>query len=224
MILSARKIRKQYFRDGRETNWFNAVEETDLTPEEGKITEIVGRSGSGKTTLGQMLAGLLTPTEGQVLLDGTDIYSLGDAELSRLRNKAIGVIPQGQTGLASLTVMENVLAPLNMYGEATAAAREYAAELLECLSIRDLREVYVSELSGGELRRMAVARALIRRPGIIIADEPTGDLDEITTEQVLSLFRRQAETGAAVLIITHDEAVARYADRTLRMEKGFLSE
>ena len=221
MKLKAESIRKQYFRDGKNTNWFNAVELTDLTLEEGRITEIEGRSGSGKTTLGQMLSGLLSPTEGRVMLDDQDIYSMEDGKRSRIRNQHIGVIPQGQTGLAGLTVLENVLLPIRMY-ERAEHVKPYAMQLLDRMEIGKLAGVYANELSGGELRRMAVARALIRHPEILIADEPTGDLDEETTRLVLSLFREQADEGTSVLIITHDAEVSSYADISYRMENGVL--
>ena len=221
MKLEAKGIRRQFFRNGKNTNWFNAVETTDFTLEEGRITEILGRSGSGKTTLSHMLAGLLTPTEGTVLLEGQDLYAMSDGERSRLRNRHIGVIPQGQTGLKSLTVLEKVLAPVLMY-EDPRESEAYARELLEKMEIAELGDVYANELSGGELRRMAVARALIRKPGILIADEPTGDLDNETTGLVLGLFRSLAEEGTAILMVTHDEEAFGYADRIYRMEKGVL--
>ena len=222
MKLTAESISRIFFRNGKNTNFFSAVEETDFSLEPGKLTEIVGRSGSGKTTLSNMLAGLLAPTSGRVLLDGRDLYALSDPERSKLRNEHIGVVPQGQTGLQSLTVLENVLMPAAMYGSA-ASKEKRAHELLSEMEIDDLCDVYSNELSGGELRRMAIARALINDPKVIIADEPTSDLDDDTTQKVLKLFRCLADDGAAVLIVTHEREALRYADLVYKMDKGVLS-
>ena len=210
MELRAEKITRRYFRQGKGTNVFTAVQETDLLLEAGKLTEIAGRSGSGKSTLLNMLAGLLEPTSGSVFLDGTDLYALSDEERARLRNRSMGIIPQGQTALRTLTVLENVLLPSGMYpaGEKDALTpeeREHRADtLLEDVHIAHLREVFPDELSGGERRRLAIARALIMQPGILLADEPTADLDDGNTKEVLQLLRKCADGGMAVLLVTHE--------------------
>lgn len=221
MELRAEGISRRYFRQGKGTNVFFAVKETDFTLPAGALTEIVGRSGSGKSTFLNMLAGLLAPTTGKVFLDGADLYALDDGERSRLRNRAIGVIPQGQTGLHSLTVLENVLLPCMLYG--AESRRDEAVDLLEKVGIAHLRDVYPNALSGGEMRRMAIARAMIRRPGILLADEPTGDLDDENTAEVLRLLRRAAGEGAAVLLVTHEKEAEAYADFLWRMNAGELS-
>lgn len=223
MKLKAEKIGRMYFRSSKNTNYFYAVESLDLELKEGCITAVTGRSGSGKTTLINMLCGLLTPSNGRVLLDDTDIYALSDKERSLVRNRHFGIIPQGQTGLQSLAVLENVMLPAAMYGKA-AGKRERAEKLLEELGIIDLREVYSNELSGGELRRMSVARALINEPEIIIADEPTADLDADTTVIVMDILKGCAEKGASVLLVTHDKDVLPYAGIIYTMEKGTLKE
>ncbi len=222
MKLTAKGISRRFFRNARNSNYFYAVEKTDLDLEEGKITVLIGRSGSGKTTLINMLAGVLTPTEGSVMLDGQDIYKLSDTDRSITRCRHIGYIPQGQTGLQSLTVLENVLAPSVMY-PSNSDQTKYAHELLNAMSIDDLSDIYSNELSGGELRRMSIARALINSPEIIIADEPTADLDNDTTSLVLGLFRQLADNGASVLIVTHESDVLSYADRVCKMDKGILN-
>lgn len=221
MELAAEKISRRYFRQGKGRNFFYAVQETDVTLTAGRLTEITGRSGSGKSTLLNMLAGLLEPTEGHVLLDGADLYAMEDRALSRLRNAAIGVIPQGQTGLHSLTVLENVKLPSMMYG-GEPCTDEWAEELLERVGIAGLRDVYPNELSGGEMRRLAIARALVMRPGILLADEPTGDLDDDNTKAVLALLRSCADEGAAVLLVTHETEAAAYADELYKMSDGVL--
>ena len=220
MELKAEGVSCRFFRGNGSANYFYAVEKMDFVLPPASLTEITGRSGSGKSTLLNMLAGLLAPTEGRVLLDGTDLYSLRDEERSRLRNRHIGVIPQGQTGLHSLTVLENVKLPYLLYGEAV--TDEAAMEMLERLDIAKLRDASPSELSGGEMRRMAIARALIRRPEILLADEPTGDLDDENTQTVLTLLRQAAEQGTAVLLVTHDREAEPYADRIYRMDGGVL--
>ena len=223
MELKAIGVSRRYFRQGKGKNFFYAVEKTDLTLASGVLTEITGRSGSGKSTLLNMLAGLLEPTEGQVLLDGANLYAMDDRERSRLRNASIGVIPQGQTGLHSLTVLENVKLPSLLYAKEP-CSDERAEELLDRVGIAELKDVYPNELSGGEMRRLAIARALVMKPGILLADEPTGDLDDENTREVLSLLRRCADEGAAVLLVTHETEAAAYADAVYKMSGGVLAE
>ena len=222
MRIVAENISRTFFRNGRDTNFFYAVKKTDFILEARKVTEIIGRSGSGKTTFSNMLCGLLEPTEGKVLIDGVDFYSLSDDERSLFRNQNMGIIPQGQTGLQSLTVLENILLPSVMY-PGKEDRKEKAVRMMEELQIGSLAEVYSNELSGGELRRMSIIRALINDPKVIIADEPTGDLDDETTEKVLRLLKEKAEQGAAVLLVTHDKEALKYVDEVYRMEQGVLT-
>ena len=222
MKLIAEGIEKRYDRLHGSSNYFCAVQKTDLTLEAGRLIEITGRSGSGKSTLLNMLAGLLQPTQGRVLLDGADLYALPDRQLSALRNRHIGVVPQGQTALHSLTVLENVLLPAQLQGRGP-LPEERARMLLEKVGIGPLAHVRPAELSGGELRRMAIARALIRQPDVLLADEPTGDLDDENTAAVLRLLRDAAREGAAVLLVTHEAEAVRYADAVYRMDAGALT-
>ena len=224
MILKADKVRKEFLRENRSagTNCFAAVTETDLALESGTLTVLTGRSGSGKSTLLNMLCGLSQPTGGRILLDDTDIYAQTDAALSRLRNEKFGVIPQGQTALHSLTVLENILLPFSLYGKSPDTA--YAETLLSRLDISALRDAKPAELSGGELRRMAIARAAVTKPAFLFADEPTGDLDDENTETVFRFLRESADGGASVLIVTHESGAAAYADRRFRMSAGVLTE
>lgn len=222
MSIRAEGVTKEYIRESKGTNRFFAVKETDITIESGALTVLMGRSGSGKSTLLNILAGLIVPSSGRVFLDETDLYALPDAELSRLRNKRIGVIPQGQTALHSLTVMENVMLPYTLYKDAGEKDEQYARYLLEQLDIAELAGAMPSELSGGELRRMAIARALVRKPGVILADEPTGDLDDENTETVFRCLKSFAQDGAAVLVVTHENGAEDYADRLLKMSAGTI--
>ena len=220
MELRAEGASRRFLRGSGSANTFYAVEKLDFSLPAATLTEITGRSGSGKTTLLNMLAGLLEPSEGKIWLDEIDLYALPDGPRSELRNRSIGVIPQGQTGLHSLTVLENVKLPYRLYGESV--SDEAAMELLERVGIAALHSAYPSELSGGEMRRLAIARALIRKPPILLADEPTGDLDDENTRAVLRLLRAAADAGTAVLLVTHEREAAAYADRIYRMDKGVL--
>lgn len=220
-MLRAEGISKNYYRKRDGSNVFTAVQPTDFELPEGQVTEITGRSGSGKSTLLNLLAGLLAPSTGKVWLDDADLYALPDGALSRLRNRRIGVIPQGQSGLHSLTVLENVLLPARLYGRGPVPEAR-ARQLLERMGIADLADVRPGDLSGGEMRRMAIARALILEPSVVLADEPTGDLDDGNTAAVLELLRDTARQGAAVLLVTHEAGAARYADAVYRMDGGRL--
>ncbi|MDO4533484.1 MAG: ABC transporter ATP-binding protein [Coriobacteriia bacterium] len=219
-MLVAQGVTKKFFRKGREeAQWFDAVSGADVSLAPGEFVVLMGRSGGGKSTLLNMLAGLLAPNEGCVQLNGQDLYALSDDELSWLRNEHIGVVPQGQTPLHSLTVVQNVTLPYLMY-RADDGVEARALELLESLGIRHLADSYPSELSGGEMRRMAIARALVCNPAVVLADEPTSDLDDENTQIVLQKLRDVADAGAAVLVATHDQAAIPFADRTLRIDGG----
>ena len=222
MILEAQGLTKDFPRAGKGSNVFTVVQPTDLTLRSGEMIEITGRSGSGKSTLLNMLAGMLTPTSGKVLLDGADLYSLDEESVAKLRNGKIGLIPQEHTALLSLTVLENVLLPSVLYHK-DAAPESRAKELLEKVGLTSLMDSKPNELSGGELRRMAIARAMLMKPGIILADEPTAGLDDENVIAVLELLRGAADDGAAVLLVTHEDEAAQYADRVLTMDGGKLS-
>ena len=220
MVLSAQGVSKRYLRKAEGSNHFFAVQKTDFTLQPGRLVMLTGRSGSGKTTLLHMLSGLLAPTEGKVLLDGQDLYALADQALSRLRNAHIAVIPQGKAAVASLSVLENICLPRLLYGAED--ARTEAMALMERLEIGHLADAAPSELSGGELRRMSIARALGQHAEVLLADEPTGDLDDESTHRVLGMLKEKAQSGAAVLLVTHEMEAARYADEVWRMDSGKL--
>ena len=221
MELRAEKISRDFLRPSAPQGFFMAVEETDFSLRAGALIAITGRSGSGKSTLLKMLAGLMEPGTGRVLLDDTDIYRLEEAELARLRNRQIGLAPQTLMALSSLTVQENVLLPCSLYGEAR-EAKPRAEQLMERLGIVHLRCADPTELSGGELRRLTLARALVRDSAVLLIDEPTGDLDDENTRLVLTLLREEAAHGKAVLLVTHEREAADYADSLYRMEAGRL--
>ncbi len=221
MKLRAEKISKTFYREGNRQKFFNAIEETTITLSEGSVTVIKGRSGSGKSTLLNIMGGLLQPDAGQVFLDDNSLYSLTDREMSRLRNRYIGIIPQGHTALRSLTVLENVMLPVHLYTPEQ-DVYDRAMQLLQRTGMETLADASPAELSGGELRRMAIARSLLQNPPILLADEPTGDLDDENTELVLQLIRQTADEGTAVLLVTHEAAAEAYADAVYTMQAGKL--
>lgn len=223
MIIEATGLTKEFARARGGKRLFTAVHPLDIGLEERQLTLVSGHSGSGKSTLANMLAGILTPTAGHVRLDGTDLYSLHDEELSRLRNERIGLIPQGHTALRALTVLDNVLLPSILYAKAEAPV-DRARELLAAVGLDDLADAAPTELSGGELRRMAIARALLMDPAIVLADEPTAGLDSANATAVLTLLRDAADRGTAVLVVSHEAEAQRFADRSYVMEDGHLRE
>jgi putative ABC transport system ATP-binding protein len=230
MVLKAEGISKTFRRVRNDSNIMTAVAETSITLEPGKIYVVSGPSGSGKSTLLNMLSGLLAPTTGKVLLDDRDLYALDDSELSAIRNQTMGFLPQGQTAIHSLTVLENVLVPYTLHGRHARKEKDFdtavsrAKALLSDIGIADLADVMPSELSGGEIRRMAIARALIHQPAFLFADEPTGDLDKQNTKVVLSLFRQLAHDGISVFLVSHDADAFPYADVIYEMEKGIIND
>ena len=223
MIIEATGLTKEFARARGGKRLFTAVHPLDIGLEERQLTVVSGHSGSGKSTLANMLAGILTPTAGHVRLDGTDLYSLRDEERSRLRNERIGLVPQGHTALRALTVLDNVLLPAILYSRDEAPA-DRARELLAAVGLGDLADAAPTELSGGELRRMAIARALLMDPAIVIADEPTAGLDSVNATAALTLLRDAADRGAAVLVVSHEAEAQRFADRSYVMEDGHLRE
>ena len=226
MRLEAAAVEKWFFRGKGDRNRFYAVQKTDLALASGKVTVLTGRSGSGKTTLMHMMAGLLVPDGGQVLLDGKDLYALDDASLSRLRNQTFGMIPQGADVMPELTVLENILLPrgicMRERDSAYAETKENCLRLLEQLEISGLLDVRAKELSGGERRRVCIARALASRPAVVFADEPTSDLDDESTRTALSVLRQAADDGCAVMIVSHDIEAMDYADEKRKMDAGHL--
>lgn len=221
MIIEATGLTKEFARARGGKRLFTAVHPLDIGLEERQLTVVSGHSGSGKSTLANMLAGILTPTAGYVRLDGADLYSLRDEELSCLRNERIGLVPQGHTALRALTVLDNVLLPSILYSRDEAPA-ERARELLAAVGLDDLADAAPTELSGGELRRMAIARALLMDPAIVVADEPTAGLDSANATAVLTLLRDAADRGTAVLVVSHEAEAQRFADRSYVMEDGHL--
>jgi putative ABC transport system ATP-binding protein len=189
----------------------------------GRLTAVMGPSGSGKSTLMHILAGLDRPTSGTVAVGGEEITSLGDTELTKLRRRHIGFVFQFFNLLPMLTAEENVLLPLSIAG--TKPDRGWVDGLLETVGLAERRSHRPSELSGGQQQRVAVARALVSRPTVLFADEPTGNLDSATGAEILRLLRSSVdERGQTVVMVTHDPRAAQIADSTFRLEDGLIVE
>ena len=199
-----------------------AVHNVSLEVGQGEFVVITGRSGSGKTTLLNLVAGLTRPTSGKVLLDGIEVWSLPDKEQSLLRNQRIGFVFQFASLLPTLTSLENVMLP-PMFAESQDKeyVKERAAYLLEQVGLSDKLESYPRQLSGGQQQRVVIARALMNEPELLLADEPTSDLDEVTEHEIMDLFRSiHAETGVTVLLVTHSAELGRYGTRSIQMAGG----
>ena len=197
-----------------------AVNNIDLQIRSGEIVAIMGRSGSGKSTAMHLLAGLEQPSDGHVFYKGDDIAGLGEDALALWRRENIGLIFQAFHLIPTLSALENVAFPLYPSGVG-ADERQRAAERLEMVGLADRATHRPSRLSGGEQQRVAIARALINNPGLILADEPTGNLDSETGSEILALFHRlRKEAGVSFLIVTHDDEVAATADRIIIMKDG----
>jgi putative ABC transport system ATP-binding protein len=196
---------------------------TSLAIQRGRAVALTGPSGSGKSTLLGLMAGLDAPTTGRIVLDGTTITALGEEALARLRGAKVGIVFQFFHLLPSLTAYENVLVPLEIAGVAHAAAR--ARTLLDLVGLRDRGHHHPSQLSGGEQQRVAIARALANDPPILLADEPTGNLDSVTGRQVIDLLMRvNRERGCTLVLVTHDADLAALADEVLVLRDGRLAE
>ena len=222
MELRAENISQDFLRDSAREGYIVAVAETDLCLSSGTVTAVMGRSGSGKSTLLHILGGLLPPVTGKVFVGATDLYALPEDARAELRSSGLGIVPQQLMSLRALTVRENVLLSALLYGREQGVSA-HADALMERLGIASLAHVYPSELSGGELRRMMIARALAGTPQILLLDEPTGDLDAENTRRVLELVRETADAGTAVLLVTHEGEAASYADVCYTMAEGRLT-
>jgi len=188
---------------------------------QGEAVAIVGVSGSGKSTLLGLLAGLDTPSAGRVLIDGHDLYALDEDGRAALRARMVGFVFQSFQLLPAMTALENVMLPLELAGEPR--ARDAAAAMLARVGLRDRMHHYPRQLSGGEQQRVAIARAFVTRPALLLADEPTGNLDQATGAQVIDLmFELNREKGATLVLVTHDESLSQRCSRVLRLAGGRL--
>ncbi|NWF85980.1 MAG: ABC transporter ATP-binding protein [Bryobacteraceae bacterium] len=196
----------------------------DFDIERGEFVAIMGASGSGKSTLLGLLAGLDSPTSGSIFIDGEEITGLDEDALAALRNRKIGFVFQSYQLIPTLTAEENVLLPAELAGEATTEALDRARQLLDTVGLAERRDHYPVQLSGGEQQRVALARAFMRKPPLLLADEPTGNLDSANGQHVLALLRDlNRSEGATLILVTHDKELAAHATRIITLKDGIIT-
>ncbi len=218
-LLIADNVQRRYRVGGGEVH---AVRGVSLTINAGEFVAIVGASGSGKSTLLHLLGAVDTPDSGRVHFEGRDITTLADADATRLRLERVGLVFQRFFLMPTLSASENVELPLAEAGAATAARRERAAELLRFVGLGERLDHRPTQLSGGEQQRVAIARALANRPALLLADEPTGELDAATGASIIALLKQLNADGLTCVLVTHDEALARSAQRVITMRDGHI--
>ncbi len=217
-VLRTEQLKKYY---GEGENQVHALDGIDLTVSQGEFVAIVGTSGSGKSTLLHMLGGLDKPTEGKVFIDGKDIFSLKKDERTIFRRRKIGFVFQAFNLIPVLNVYENIVFPIELDGNRI--DRNYIEHIITTLGLSEKKDSMPNQLSGGQQQRVAIARALATKPAILLADEPTGNLDSITSQDVLSLLKTTGQKlEQTMVMITHNEEIAQMADRILRIEDGRL--
>jgi putative ABC transport system ATP-binding protein len=221
IAIEAKGVKKSYADDDVRVD---AVRGVDLTIQRGEFVAIVGPSGSGKSTLLHLLGGLATPTDGTILVDGRDLGSLSDDELAAVRRDHIGFVFQAFNLIEVLSVEENLQVPATLVGLDRATATARIDELLALVGLTELRRKRPSQLSGGERQRVAIARALVLDPAVLLADEPTGNLDSVTSRQIIGLLHDLHRAGETIVLVTHDIKIAASAERLFVMRDGELSE
>lgn len=217
IILRAQVLRKIYQMDGLEVR---ALDGVSLEVFQGEFVAIVGKSGSGKSTLMHIIGCLDRPTSGQLFLGDQEISKLNSNQLSKIRNLKIGFVFQAYNLLPRTTALDNVCLPLVYAGFSRHAREERGREMLKLVGLTDRMEHLPNQLSGGQQQRVAIARALVTRPTIILADEPTGNLDSRSGEEIIALLHNLNLQGNTIVIVTHDEDLARQAKRIIRLEDG----
>ena len=219
-ILQTTELKKYY---GTKPNITKALDGVNLSVEQGEFVAIVGTSGSGKSTLLNMIGGLDVPTSGKVIVDGRDLSTLKDEQLTIFRRRKIGFIFQNYNLVPVLNVYENIVLPVELDGNKV--DKKFMKEVVQMLGLEDKLNNMPNNLSGGQQQRVAIARSLINNPSILLADEPTGNLDSTTSKEVLHMFkdlnRRQ---GITVILVTHDPKIAAFTDRAINMADGLICE
>ena len=221
-MIELRSVTKTY-EGAKAAPAVTALENVSLEVEEGEFLVVTGRSGSGKTTLLNVAAGLVRPTSGEVLLDGQDVWGLSDSHQSRLRSQKIGFVFQFPSLLPSLTVLENVALPLSFKGDQDKPEPQRPTELLDVVGLADKTGSYPRQLSAGQQQRVVIARALVNRPELLFADEPSSDLDEQTEGEIMALFKQiHGETGVTIVMVTHSVQLVTYGTRAIEMAAGAI--
>ena len=217
-IIETENLSKSFKRG---SNTLFAVKNVNFTLKEGDFVNIIGRSGSGKSTFLNLLSGLLKPTEGKIFAKGKDMSDFSDREISKYRNEIIGFVPQSLGTLPNLNVLENVSLPYYLF-KRDESAYEKAAMLLDLMGILHLKDDFAKNLSGGELKRVLIARSMINSPELLILDEPTSDLDKNTTMEIMDLLKKINSKGTALIIVTHELDILKYGNTLYQMEDGSL--
>lgn len=216
MILEGKNLRKTY---GFDDNKVDAIKNLSIDIEEGTFVAIVGRSGSGKSALLHVLGGLVEPNAGEVFLEGQSLYNMNDDTLTRLRRRRMGFVFQFFNLISTQNVLENIVLPIHLDNEQV--DNDYIEEVIQLLGLEDKKYAFIHELSGGQQQRVAIARALASKPAIIFADEPTGNLDAKSSQEVVDLLKiAQRKYHETVIMVTHDELIASIADRIITIEDG----
>jgi putative ABC transport system ATP-binding protein/lipoprotein-releasing system ATP-binding protein len=220
-MIEVKDIIKSYSIDDQT---FRAVDNVSLVVAQGDMTSIVGHSGSGKTTLLSLIGGLTKPDSGSIVIGKENILAMTDDDLSEFRNRKISFIYQFSSLIPTLTVLENVILP-TVFGTGQPDAVGYASELLGIVGLENKMNVYPSQLSGGQQRRVAIARAFVNLPELVLADEPTGDLDEETEEEMIQFFTSMnRDKGVTFLVVTHNTELAKRLGRQYKMHNGMIAE
>ncbi|MBT2292721.1 ABC transporter ATP-binding protein [Paenibacillus albidus] len=218
MILEGKKLCKYY---GEGESQVKAIDQVDFSVQQGEFISIVGQSGAGKSTLMHIIGGLDAPTSGEVLINGTSIYTMPRGRLALFRRREIGFVFQAFNLVPSLNVWENIILPIGLDGKKADVA--YIEDILHTLGIFDKRSSLPTALSGGQQQRVAIARAVAARPAIVLADEPTGNLDSRSSRDVLDLLRLSVQKyNQTLIVVTHNDEVAKLADRTVRVADGSI--
>ncbi len=220
-MIKLENVSKQYKQGTREVN---ALQNISLRICKGEFLSIMGPSGSGKSTLLNLIGGLDQPTSGNIFIDDTPLHGITDDELTLIRRKRVGFIFQFFNLLPILTAIENVGLPLLLDGQSFPQIREKAVSLLQQVGLGERTGHRPEQLSGGEMQRVAICRALITNPAVLLADEPTGNLDSHTSEEILLLLKKLNENGQTIVMVTHDPKSAAYASRLITMKDGSLAE
>lgn len=217
-MIRVENLTKQFTRNEKE---FDAVHNASVEIKKGEFAAITGHSGSGKTTLFNMIAGLIEPTSGNVYIDGCELTAMSEKEKAMFRNKNMGYVLQGQSLLNNFTILDNICMPAYLSSE-NMNFKERAMELLEQIGLGEFANEYPSNLSGGEIRRVSIVRAMINNPKVILADEPTSNLDPENSHKVMQMLQDISRTGTTVLLSTHELEYLTYVDTVFKMEKGTM--
>jgi putative ABC transport system ATP-binding protein len=220
-VVTTRDLRKTYESEGAPVRALRGV---DMAVTGGEFVAVMGPSGCGKSTLLNLIAGLDTPSEGEIVLAGESLAGKDEDDLARMRRKHIGIVFQFFNLLEGMSVLENVTLPAIIAGSSRKQAETRARDLLDLLGLADKAKSAPGVLSGGQRQRLSIARALANQPTLLLADEPTGALDSAGGEEVMELFRRLHKDGQTIILVTHDQRVASHADRIVRMRDGRIED